>query len=122
MMAVLLTLGVLGTELTTPASDRVPELKVDTICKAKSAEAKLARMAETRSVTECVSDENDAKRQLNTVWGSTSGSIRNQCESDGIALGTRVTLDLLACILIANDTKSVSTAAASGANKRRRTK
>jgi hypothetical protein len=122
MMAVLLSLALLGVQMTTPASDRVPELKVDALCKARSAESKLVRMAETRSVEECVNDEDDAKRELNAVWGSTSGSIRNQCESDGISLGTRGYLDLFTCIQIAVDTKSVSTAAASHAGKKRRTK
>jgi hypothetical protein len=122
MTVALLSLAVLGAQLTTPASGRVPELKVDALCKARSADAKLMRMVESRSVEECVSDENDAKRELNTVWGSTSESIRNQCESDGIALGTRGYLDLLTCIQIANDTKSVSTAAVSGASKKRRAK
>jgi hypothetical protein len=110
-------LAVLGAQLTTPASGRVPELKVEALCKARSADAKLMRIAETQSVAECVSDENDAKQELNTIWGSTSQSILNQCESDGIVLGTRGYLDLLSCIEIADDTKSVSTAAVSGATR-----
>jgi hypothetical protein len=119
MMAALLSLGLLGAQ---PVSNRMPEVKVDALCRAMSADAKLMRLVETRTVAECVNDENDAKRQLSTVWGSTSESIRNRCQSDGIALGTRGYLDLLACIQIANDTKSVSTGAVSGASKKRRTK
>ena len=122
MKAALLSLALLGAQSTTLASDRIPEVKVDALCKARSSDAKLMRLAETRTVAECVNDENDAKRELSTIWGSTSGSIRNQCQSDGNSLGTRGYLDLLACIQIANDTKSVSTAAASGASRTRRTK
>jgi hypothetical protein len=122
MKVALLSLAVLGAQLTTPASDRLPELKVDALCKARSAEAKLMRLSETRSVADCVSDEKDAKQELDRVWRSTSGPIRKQCESDGITLGTRGYLDLLSCIQIANDIKSVSTAAGSGASKKRKTK
>ena len=95
MKVALLSVAVLGAQLTTPASDRMPQLNVDALCKARSADARLMRMAESRSVAECVSDESDAKRELDTVWGSTSRSIRNECESDGIALGTRGYLDIL---------------------------
>jgi hypothetical protein len=122
MKVALLSLAVLGAQLTTPASDRLPQLNVDALCRAKSAEAKLMRASESRSVAECVDDENDAKRELNTIWGSISGSVRNQCESDAIALGTKGYLDLLCCVYILDDTKSVSTGAVSGASKKRRTK
>jgi hypothetical protein len=122
MKVALLSLAVLGTQLTTPASDRLPQLNADALCRARSAEAKLMGMADSRSVAECVDEENDAKRELNAIWGSTSRSVRNVCESDAIALGTRGYLDLLACIYIAADTKSASTGAVSGASKKRRTK
>ena len=122
MKVALLSLAVFGAQLTTPASDRLPQLNVDALCKARSAEAKLMRLHESRSVAECTSDENDAKRELDTLWGSTSGSIRNQCKSDGIVLGTRGYLDLLSCIYIADDTKSATAATLSGASKKRRTK
>jgi hypothetical protein len=122
MKVALLSLAVLGAQLTTPASDRLPQMNLDALCRARSAEAKLTGMVESRSVAECVDDENDAKRELNTIWGSTSGSVRNQCESDAIALGTRGYLNLLSCIYIADDTNSVSTGAVSGASKKRRTK
>jgi hypothetical protein len=121
MKVALLSLAVLGAQLTTLASDRMPQVNVDALCKAMSADARLMRMAVSRTVADCVSQENDAKRELDTIWGSTSGSIRNQCESDGTALETRGYLDLLSCIYIAVDTKSAAVAL-SGAGKKRRTK
>jgi hypothetical protein len=122
MKVALLSLAVLAAQLTTPASDHMPEINVDALCRARSAESKLMRMTETRSVAECLRDENDAKQELNTLWGSTSRSIRNQCESEGIVLGTRGYLDLLCCIYIVNDSKSVSMPAVSGVSKKRGTK
>ena len=122
MKVALLSLAVFGAQLTKPASDRLPQMNVDALCRARSAEVKLTGMVESRSVAQCVDEENDAKRELNTIWGSTSGLVRNQCESDAIALGTRGYLYLLSCIYIAEDSKSVSTGAVSGASKKRRTK
>ena len=117
MKVALLSLAILGAQLTTPAADRLPQLNVDAVCRAMSADARLMRMAATRSVAECVGDENDAKRELTIIWGSTSRSVRNECESDAIKLGTRGYLDLLSCIWIAE-----SVAAVSGASKKQRTK
>jgi hypothetical protein len=105
----LLSLAVLGAQLTTPASDRVPELKAEAVCKARSADAKLMRTHLSQSVAECVSDENNAKQELNKIWGSTSRSILNQCENDQIVLGTRGYLDLLSCIQISTATVSRAT-------------
>ena len=40
MKVALLSLAIFGTELMTPVSDRVPELNVDALCKARSADDK----------------------------------------------------------------------------------
>ena len=45
MKVALLSLALFGTELTTPISDRVPELRVEALCKARSAGYKLAKGA-----------------------------------------------------------------------------
>jgi hypothetical protein len=62
MKVALLSLAVLGAQFTTLASDRVPQVNVDALCKAMSADARLMRMAVSRTVADCVSQENDAKR------------------------------------------------------------
>jgi hypothetical protein len=87
MKVALLSLAVFGAQLTKPASDRLPQMNVDALCRARSAEVKLTGMVESRSVAQCVDEENDAKRELNTIWGSTSGLVRNQCESDATVDG-----------------------------------
>jgi hypothetical protein len=119
MKAALLSLALFGTGLMTPVSDRVPELNVDALCKARSAEDKLMRFPELQSVADCVHEETDAKQNLRTLWGTTPGSIRARCESDAVALGTRTYLDLLTCIQMADDVKWPSpTASMRGAGKR----
>jgi hypothetical protein len=85
----------------------MPELNVQAICKARSAEATILRSIPEESVAECVRDEEDKKQQLSTLWISTSLPIRNRCESDARALGTTSYLDLLTCIQMAEDMKPV---------------
>ena len=122
MKVALLSLAVFGTELMTPVSDRVPELNVDALCKARSADDKKMQISEMESVADCLRDENAAKQQLSTVWGSTFRPIRDRCESEVLfSLGTRSYLDLVSCIQISNDTKSVSPAT-KGTSKNRNTK
>jgi hypothetical protein len=89
---------------TPPAFGQVPELNVTAICKARSGGTKLLQSGQ--SVEDCVRDEKAAKQQLDTPWQSTSVPVRKRCQSDGRALGTTSYLDLLACIQIAEDTKS----------------
>jgi hypothetical protein len=90
-----------------PAFGGMPELNVKAICKAKSADAKRLRSPPDQSIEDCVRDEETAKQQLGILWASTSVLIRNRCESDSRSLGTTSYLDLLTCIQIADDTKSV---------------
>jgi hypothetical protein len=67
MKVALLSLALFGTELMTPVSDRVPELNVDALCKARSADDKIMQLSVSQSVEDCVSDEKAAKQQLSTV-------------------------------------------------------
>jgi hypothetical protein len=87
--------------VTPPAFGRMPEFNVKAVCKARSSEA--MQSTPGQGTADCVRDEEDAKQQLNTLWESTSASLRNRCESDARALGTTSYLDLLACIQIAED-------------------
>ena len=90
-----------------PAFGRVPELNVNAVCKARSADAKMMR-SPAQSIADCARDEEAAKQQLGTLWASTSVPIRNECESDARSLGATSYLDLLACIQMADDMKSGS--------------
>jgi hypothetical protein len=122
MKVALLSLALFGTELMTPVSDRVPELNVDALCKARSADDKIMQLSVSQSVEDCMRDEKAAKQQLSTVWGSTFRPIRDRCESEVLfSLGTRSYLDLISCIQIGDDTRSVSPAT-KGTSKNRNTK
>ena len=124
MNAALLSLALFGMELTTPISDRLPELRVEALCKARWAGFKLMGLPELESIADCVKDERTARQQLSTVWATTSRPVRDRCESEVLfSLGTRSYLDLLSCIQIVEDAKSTSPAGAlSGASRHRNTK
>ena len=61
MMLAVLSVALFGVHIATPVSDRMPELNVDVLCKVRSADARLMKMAEARSVADCVRGEKDAK-------------------------------------------------------------
>jgi hypothetical protein len=124
MNAALLSLALFGMELTTPISDRVPQLRVEAMCKARWAGFKLMGLPELETVADCVQDEQTAKQRLSTVWATTSRPVRDRCESEVLfSLGTRSYLDLLSCIQIVEDAKSTSPAGPlSGASRHRNTK
>src|SRR5215469_11847485 len=124
MNAALLSLALFGMELTTPISDRMPELRVEAMCKARWAGFKLMGLPELESIADCVQDERTARQQPSTVWATTSRPVRNRCESEVLySLGTRSYLDLLSCIEIVEDAKSMSPAGPlSGASRHRNTK
>ena len=84
----------------------LPELNVEALCKALSADAKMLQSTPEQSVADCVREEEADKQKLSTLWTSTSIPIRNRCESDASALGTTSYLDLLTCIEMAEDEKS----------------
>jgi hypothetical protein len=88
-----------------PAFGRMPELNVNAICKARSADAKILRSIPEQSIADCVRDEENKKQQLTTLWASTSVRIRNRCQSDARSLGTTSYLDLLSCIQLTEDVK-----------------
>jgi hypothetical protein len=106
MKRALVLFAVLLPLFTPPAFGRVPELNVKAVCKARSVDAKVLQSTPGQSIADCVRDEEAAKQQLSTLWASTSVPIRNRCEIDARSLGTTSYLDLLACIQIAEDTKS----------------
>jgi hypothetical protein len=110
MRAALLTFAVLGSQLTIPIAERLPELNVEKLCKFRSAGDKLMRQPESQSVPDCVRDETTAKQDLIKIWGQTDSSIRARCLGEAAVLGTRSYLDFLSCLQLADDTKSAAKA------------
>ena len=105
MRAALLALAVIGSQLTTPVSERVPDINVQKLCRLSAASAKIMGEPEPQSIGDCIREENDAKQELARIWPKTDSVMRDRCEGEATALGTRTYLDLLTCLQIASDTK-----------------
>jgi hypothetical protein len=108
MKAALLTLALIGSQLTIAVSERVPDINVQKLCKSRLADDRMMREPDPQSVADCVREENEAKQELARIWAKSDSVMRGRCEDEASALGTRTYLDLLACLQIADDTKSAS--------------
>jgi hypothetical protein len=106
MKRVLVLLAVSLPLFTPPAFGKVPELNIQALCKARSADAKRSHSTAGQTTEECEHDEEAARQQLTTLWTSTSASTRNQCQSDARSLGTTSYLDLVTCIQMTDEIKS----------------
>jgi hypothetical protein len=107
MMRSFMSLAVLLLLVVPPAFAVEPEIDVKAVCNARSADARDLQIPPDQSDEDCVRDEETARRQLGALWASTSVSIRNRCQADARSLGTMDYFDLLSCLQIAEDLKSV---------------
>ena len=57
MKATLLSLALLGGQVVTPVSDRVPQLNVEALCKATVADDKAMGFSESQSLSDGMRDE-----------------------------------------------------------------
>src|ERR1700749_2427621 len=108
MIRTSMSLGVLLLLATPPAFAGEREINVKAVCDTRSADAKDLQIPPDQSDEDCIRDEDAARRQLDALWASTSVSIRNRCQADARSLGTLDYFDLLSCLEIAQDLKSVS--------------
>ena len=120
MKIALLSMAMIGSQLVTPVSDRVPKLNVEATCKATVATDKSMALDLAQSFDDCMRDENAAQQQLGTIWLSNSVELRNRCEGEATAGGSDSYVDLLTCIQMADWVKSPSPATKlRGASKNR---
>jgi hypothetical protein len=102
MNGILFSLALLASPTVIPVSDRIPELKVEALCKATSETDKAMGLALAQSFTDCMRDETAAQQQLGTVWSTTKPALRDACEGEAMAEGTQSYVDLLTCIQMAD--------------------
>ena len=91
--------GQLGNPLVIPVGDQVPKLNVEASCKTVIAE----NLTEQQSYDHCMSDENEAQKQLASSWSSSPGPVRDQCEAEATAGGYDSYVDLLTCMQMSTD-------------------
>ena len=101
MKIVIFSMAMLGSQLVTPVSDRIPKLDVEATCKATVADDKAMGLVLAQSYEECMRDENEAQNQLAPVWLSSPSDTRRTCEQEATAGGSDSYVDLLTCIQMA---------------------
>jgi hypothetical protein len=120
MRALLLSLAVLGGELTTAVADGLPRINIESLCRTRSAEDRMMKLPEAQSVQDCIQDEKNAGDKLGALWPAAAGSIRARCRADAVALGTLSYLDLLTCLRMADDVKGPASDAKAARKSRNR--
>ncbi|MGY4626595.1 hypothetical protein [Bradyrhizobium sp. USDA 4486] len=108
MKLVLFSLGLLASHSLLPISDRVPELKVETLCKMTSETDKAMGLALAQSFADCMRDETAAQQQLGTMWATTKSTVRDTCEGEAVAAGSQSYVDLLTCIQMTETASALS--------------
>lgn len=118
-----LAAALLGSQLVMHVADRLPKLNVEPTCKAATATDKEMGLALGQSFADCMRDETTAQQQLTSIWPTTSGPVRDQCEREATVDANQSYVDLLTCIQtadIVNASSSPSTLR--GASKNRNTR
>ncbi|WP_342728696.1 hypothetical protein AAFG07_19695 [Bradyrhizobium sp. B097] len=111
--------GILGAQLLTPVSDRVPKLDVEATCKATVEADKAMGLALPQSFDKCMSDENSALQQLGPIWSSYSASIQAGCEGEAGAGGSPSYVDLLTCLQMNDTARTTPVTTLKGASRRK---
>ena len=120
MKAALLSLALLASSAPIPVSERVPELKIEALCKATSETDKAMGLALAQSVADCMRDETAAQQQLGTIWSTTKPAVRDTCEGEAASGPAQSYVDLLTCIQMTDMASAqTSTPPLRGASKNR---
>ncbi|TYL81641.1 hypothetical protein [Bradyrhizobium cytisi] len=100
-MLLSISLIILSSQLVVAAADTVPKFDIGGSCKATASAA--AGMSEDQPVKRCISDEQDAQRQLESQWSTFTSSSRVSCA--GMENITRSYVSLLTCLQFAKQAK-----------------
>jgi hypothetical protein len=101
------------------AGDRVPVINVEKTCKDSAAADKDANIALAQPFDLCMSDENDAKKQVDTVWSTYPAPVRERCAQEATLLGEGSYVDLLTCMQMSDPAKLTPATDLRGASKNR---
>ncbi|MBR0844931.1 hypothetical protein JQ607_32435 [Bradyrhizobium liaoningense] len=123
MKVALLSAALIGGQLVTPVSDRVPSLNVEALCRATVADDKANGVVLGQSLEKCMSDETDAQTQLVALWPANAGPVRDRCEAEVTSIADAQSyVDLLSCIQAAGLANPPRLAPLRGASKNRNAK
>jgi len=108
-----------GSPAVIPVGDRVPAINVEKTCKDSVAADKEGNIALAQPLEICMSDENEARKQLNAVWSTYPAPVRERCEQEATLLGEGSYVDLLTCMQMTEPAKVTPTMDLRGASKSR---
>jgi hypothetical protein len=95
---------VLGSNLFIAIADNVPKFDIERGCRLDDAASE--GLSEAQPLQKCISDEQQARRQLQTQWSQFSSSDRRTCVADTNTDSTPSYVELLTCLQIAKDARA----------------
>jgi len=98
MKVALSMLALLGQPVAIGASEKVPVLNVEALCKATVEDDKANGIADPQDFSTCMEDEKKAQQQLGAIWATSPGDVRNHCETTASIEGSQSYVDLLTCL------------------------
>lgn len=110
MIATLFSVAMIAGQSVIPVSDRIPELKVEALCKATSETDKAMGLTLAQSFSDCMQDEASAQKQLGSLWSTTKVTVRDGCEGEATSGGIQSYVDLLTCIQMTDTANAMASA------------
>lgn len=92
---------VLGSQLVITVADNVPKFDIERGCRLDNSAAQSVDI--TQPVAKCVSDEQQARQQLQSQWSQFRASDKASCTADTRSDGTPSYVELLTCLEMASD-------------------
>ncbi|HTV30417.1 MAG TPA: hypothetical protein VMF32_21895 [Xanthobacteraceae bacterium] len=107
----------LGAHLLFPVADSVPVLNVEPVCQgiAQQGGVSFHDPAMAKEKQECIQSEKEVRDQLVKQWSSFSAADRTSCESEARMGGDSSYTELLTCLEMARDVRSLRNEQASPA-------
>jgi len=113
----------LGTHLLSPVADRVPVLNVEQVCQgiARQGGSSFHDPAISKQRDNCITSEQEVREQLVQRWSSFAVADRRACTAESETGGDSSYSELLTCLEMARDVRSMhGTQAAPSAGRSRR--
>lgn len=99
----------LGFQLFTPAADNVPVLNVEPVCQGIAVQggSSFQDPAVGKEKQDCIRSENEVRQDLVKQWSSFSAADRAACVSEATMGGDSSYTELLTCLEMARDVRSL---------------
>lgn len=102
-MMISFSMIILGSHLITAVADHVPKFDIERGYRLDSAATRGVDLAQP--IKKCVSDEQQARQQLEEQWPQFLARDRASCTADTMSGGTPSYVELLTCLQMANEVR-----------------